>query len=175
MVNFQPPFFNFKLHIFMCTLREQKTYCSSVAQSCPTLCNPMDCSTPGLPVHHHLPELAQTHVHRVRDAIQPSHPLSPPSPPALNLSQHQGLRSLFIASGKTKDKSSEHKWYYLILNYLDGSEKNYRKWQLPCPVYYPKRPLIDNNLRLPFQKKTLTITGILSLGKKKSVKNLNKE
>ena len=49
MVNFQPPFFNFKLHIFMCTLREQKTYCSSVAQSCPTLCNPMDCSTPGLP------------------------------------------------------------------------------------------------------------------------------
>ena len=49
VVNFQPPFFNFKLHIFMCTLREQKTYCSSVAQSCPTLCNPMDCSTPGLP------------------------------------------------------------------------------------------------------------------------------
>ena len=68
----------------------------------------MDCSMPGLPVHH-LPELAQTHVHRVRDAIRPSHPLSPSSPPALNLSQHQGLRSLFIACGKTKDKSSEHK------------------------------------------------------------------
>ena len=56
-----------------------------------TLCNPMDCSTPGLPVHHWLLELAQTHVHEVGDAIQPSHPLSSPSPPALNLSQHQGL------------------------------------------------------------------------------------
>ena len=64
---------------------------SSVAQLCPTLCNLMDCSMPGLPVHHQLPELAQTHVHRVGDAIQPSHPLSSPSPPAFNLSQHQGL------------------------------------------------------------------------------------
>ena len=64
---------------------------SSVAQSCPTLCNPIDCSTPGLPVHHQLPELTQTHVHRVSDAIQPSHPLLSPSPPAFNLSQHQGL------------------------------------------------------------------------------------
>ena len=64
---------------------------SSVAQPCVTLCNPMNCSSPGLPVHHQLPEFAQTHVHRVSDAIQPSHPLSSPSPPALNLSQHQGL------------------------------------------------------------------------------------
>ena len=63
----------------------------SVTQSCPTLCNPMDCSTPGFPVHHQLPELAQTHVHRVSDAIQPSHPLLFPSPPAFNLSQQQGL------------------------------------------------------------------------------------
>ena len=63
---------------------------SSVAQSCPTLCNPMNCSTPGLPVHHQLPEFTQTHVHRVSDAIQPSHPLSSPSP-APNPSQHQGL------------------------------------------------------------------------------------
>ena len=58
---------------------------SSVAQSCLTLCNPMDCSTPGFPVYHQLPELSQTHVHRVVDAIQPSHPLSSPSPPAFNL------------------------------------------------------------------------------------------
>ena len=65
-------------------------YFSSVAQSCPTLCNPMNGSTPGLPVHHQLPEFTQTHVHQVGDAIQPSHPLSSPSPPALNLSQHQG-------------------------------------------------------------------------------------
>ena len=64
---------------------------SSVAQSCPTLCDPMNRSTPGLPVHHQLPELTQTYVHRVSDAIQPSHPLSSPSPPAPNLSQHQGL------------------------------------------------------------------------------------
>ena len=54
----------------------------SVAQSCPTLCDPMNCSTPGLPVHHQLPEFTQTHVHRVNDAIQPSHPLSSPSPSA---------------------------------------------------------------------------------------------
>ena len=63
----------------------------SVTQSCPTLCNPMDCSTPGHTVHHQLPELAQIHVHWVGDAIQPSHPLLSPYPSALNLSQHQGL------------------------------------------------------------------------------------
>ena len=59
---------------------------SSVAQFCPTLCNPMNCSTPGFPVHHQLAALAQTHVHRVGDAIQPTHPLSSPSPPAFSLS-----------------------------------------------------------------------------------------
>ena len=64
---------------------------SSVTQLCLTLCDPMDCSTPGFPVHHQLLELAQTHVHWVGDAIQPSHPLSSPSPPGFNLSQHQGL------------------------------------------------------------------------------------
>ena len=64
---------------------------SSVTQSCPTLCDPMNCSTPRLPVHHQLLEFTQTHVHRVGDAIQPSHPLSSPSPPAPNPSQHQGL------------------------------------------------------------------------------------
>ena len=64
---------------------------SSVAQSCLTLCDPMNHSTPGLLIHHQLLEFTQTHVHRVSDAIQPSHPLLSPSPPALNLSQHQGL------------------------------------------------------------------------------------
>ena len=64
---------------------------SSVAQLCPTLCDPMNCSTSGLPVHHQLTEFTQTHVHRVSDAIQPSHPLLSPSPPALNLSQHESL------------------------------------------------------------------------------------
>ena len=64
---------------------------SSIPQSCPTLCDPMNCSTPGLPVHHQLPEFTQTHIHLVRDAIQPSHPPLSPFPPAPNPSQHQSL------------------------------------------------------------------------------------
>ena len=67
------------------------TQIRSVAQSCPTLCNPMNSSMPGLPVHHQLPEFTQTHIHRVSDTIQPSHALSSPSPPAFNFSHHQGL------------------------------------------------------------------------------------
>ena len=70
---------------------EDSVQFSSVAQSCPTLCDPMNRSTPGLPVHHHLLEFTQTHIHRVSDAFQPSHPLSSPSPPAPNPSQHQSL------------------------------------------------------------------------------------
>ena len=72
-------------------LEHQTVQFSSVAQSCLTLWEPMNHSTPGLPVHHQLPESTQTHVHQVDDAIQPSHPLSSPSPPALNISQHKGL------------------------------------------------------------------------------------
>ena len=64
---------------------------NAAAQSCPVICDPMDYSTPGFPVHHQLLELAQIHVHQVSDAVQPSHPMSSPSPPALKLSQHQGL------------------------------------------------------------------------------------
>ena len=71
--------------------KEPSDQIRSVAQSCPTLCDPMNRSTPGLPVHHQLPEFTQTHIHRVSDAIQPSHPLSSPSPPAPNPSQHQSL------------------------------------------------------------------------------------
>ena len=73
---------------------------SSVAQSCLILCDPMNCSMPGLPVHHQLPEFTQTHVHRVSDAIQPSHPLSSPSPPAPNPSQHHAIASLSIPALK---------------------------------------------------------------------------
>ena len=86
----------------VCTLVSSVQF-DSIPQSCLTLCNPMDCSTPGLPVHCQLPELTQTHVHRVGDLIQPSHSLSSPSPPALNLSQHQGLFSesaLYIRGAK---------------------------------------------------------------------------
>ena len=71
--------------------QQENVQFNSATQSYLTLYDPMDCSTPGFPVHHQLPELAQTHVHRVSDAIQLSHPLSSPSPPAFNLSQHQGL------------------------------------------------------------------------------------
>ena len=67
------------------------SFCCLVPQLCLALCDPMDCSTPGFPVLHYLPEFAQTHVHLVDDSIKPSYLLSPPSPPALNLSQHQGL------------------------------------------------------------------------------------
>ena len=70
--------------------------CCSAAQLRPTLCDPVDCSMPGFPVHHHLPQLTHTHVHQVGDAIQPSHPLSLTSPPALNPSQHEGLLWLLI-------------------------------------------------------------------------------
>ena len=87
----------------------EKNFCkavqlSSVAQLCLTLCNPMNCSTPGLPVHHQLPESTQTHVHRVSDAIQPSHSLLSPSPPALNLSRCQSLfpmSQLFTSGGQS--------------------------------------------------------------------------
>ena len=68
-----------------------KVQFGSIAQSCPTLCDPMDCTTPGFPIHHQLLEPIQTHVHQVSDAIQPSHLLSSPSPPTFNRSHHQGL------------------------------------------------------------------------------------
>ena len=81
---------------------------SSVAQSCPTLCDPMNHSTPGLPVHHQLPEFTQTHLHWVGDAIQPSHPLSSPSPPAPNPSQHQSfpMSQLFTWVGQSTGVSA---------------------------------------------------------------------
>ena len=74
---------------FLSSLSFHHNYCCSLTQSCPTLCDSMDCSMPGFPVLHQLPKLAQTHVHWVTEAVQPSYPLSSPSPPAFNLSQHQ--------------------------------------------------------------------------------------
>ena len=81
---------NWETHYFIIISYNSDQF-RSVTQSCLTVCNPMDCSTPGLPIHHQLPELVQTHAHGVGDAIQPSHPLLSPSPPAFNLFQHQGL------------------------------------------------------------------------------------
>ena len=80
-----------KCHVYCCSYWKSAVQFSSVTQSCSILCDPMNHSTPGLPVHHQLPEFTQTHVHRVGDAIQPSHPLSSPSTPAPKPSQHEGL------------------------------------------------------------------------------------
>ena len=88
MYGWTPSLFTWNSHNIVNQLSDQ---IRSVAQSCPTLCDPMNRSTPGLPVHHQLLEFTQTHVHRVSDATQPSHPLSSPSPLAPNPSQHQSL------------------------------------------------------------------------------------
>ena len=93
---------------------------SSVTQSCLSLCDPMNCSTPGLPVHHQLPEFTQTHVRWVSDAIQPSHPLLSPSPPTFNLSQHQGLFQWLSSShwmAKVLELQLQHQsfqWIFMV-------------------------------------------------------------
>ena len=89
----------------------------SVTQSCLTLCDPMDCSTPGFPVLHYLLEFAETQVHWVSDAIQPSHPLSPSSPPALNLSQHQGFFQ-WISSSYQVSKVLEYQLQHRFLQWI---------------------------------------------------------
>ena len=101
---------------------------SSISRSCPTLCSPMDCSTPGLPVQHQLPETTQTHTQRVRDAIQPSHPLSSPSPPALNLSQHQSFQmsQLFALAGQSIGVSASTS--VLPMNTQDWSPLGWTGW-----------------------------------------------
>ena len=102
---------------WLCILQFSLVQFSSVAQSCPTLCNPMDCNTPGLPVHHQLLEFTQTHVHWVGDAIQPSHPLSSPSP-GFNLSQHQGLLqgvSSLYQVAKVLEFQLQHQFFQWIL------------------------------------------------------------
>ena len=131
---------------------------SSVDESCPTLCNPIDCSTPGLPVYHQLPEFTQTHVHWVGDAIQPSHPLSSPSPPALTLSQHQGLFKWVNSSHQvakvlefqlwqpTRKNRIENKIFSIIKEYWYSLHKlrqqNYSTLVYPCIFVgtYMQRP-----------------------------------
>ena len=101
---------------------------SSVAQSCPTLSDPMNCSMPGLPVHHQLLEFTQTHVHWVGDAIQPSHPLSSPCPPAPNPSQHQSfpMSQLFTSGGQSIGVSSSAS--FLPKNTQDWSPLGWTGW-----------------------------------------------
>ena len=97
---------------------------SSVAQLCPTLCDPMNCSTPGLPVHHQLLEFTRTHVHRVGDAIQSSHPLSSPSPPAPNPSQHESfpMSQLFASGGQSTGVSALASFFPKNMQGLSPSE-----------------------------------------------------
>ena len=108
-------------------------YCS-VAKSCLTLCDPMNCSTPGFPVLHHLPEFAQTHVHWVDDAIQPSHPLPPAFPPALNLSQHQALFQ-WVSSSRQVAKVYTFGWFMLLYgrnhqNIVKQLSFSWKYWEL---------------------------------------------
>ena len=118
----------FNIIIMMCKIHLKFNYkCvqfSSVAQSCLTLCDPMDCSTPGLRVQHQLLEVAQTHIHRFGDAIQPFHSLSSPSPPAFNLSHHQGLFQWVSSShqvAKIVDTPNiEHNWKIKILMHFSN-------------------------------------------------------
>ena len=107
-------------------------WCCSVAKSCPTLCNPMNCSTPGSSVLHYLPECAQTRGHWVRAAIQPSHPLLSPSPPAFSLSQHQGL-SPWVSSLYQMAKQLE-----LQLQYQSFKCYYYAFW--PSSLFFPPPP-----------------------------------
>ena len=118
------------MHIYVYIYTYQSVQFSSVIQLCLTLCHPMNHSMPGLPVHHQLPEFTQTHPHRVGDAIQPSHPLLAPSPPAPNPSQHQGLFQWVNSScevAKVWEFQLQHQsfqWIYtcliLILTFLWG-------------------------------------------------------
>ena len=123
---------------------------SSITQLCSSLCDPMDCSTPGFPVYHQLPEFTQTHVHWVSDAIQPPHHLSSPSPPALNLSQHQGLLKWVSSShqvAKVLEFQLQHQAFQRIfrtdffrMDWLDLlAVQGRRRQRHPTPVLLPRK------------------------------------
>ena len=117
---------------------------NSVTQSCPTLCNPMNHSTSGLPVHHQLPEFTQTHVDQVSDAIQPSHPQSSPSPPAPNPSQHQGLFQRVNSSHEGYNILKMRNLYALeVENYFLNSKPRNQQIQLSSHVSDPKTLTTD--------------------------------
>ena len=142
--------FNFGLLLFSSTEVELKfkqlqlfCCCCSVSESCLTLCNPMDCSTPGSPILCYLPEFAQIHVHWVGDAIQPSGPLLPPSPHAFSLSQHQGLFQWVSSShqvAKVLELQLQHQsfqWIFrvdFLLDWLAGSSCSPRDSQESFPA-----------------------------------------
>ena len=148
---------------FKSKLLSFKNQFSSVAHLCSTLWDPMDCSMPGFPVHHQLLELAQTHVHRVGDAIQPSHPLLSPSPSALNLCQHQGLFQRVSSSheiAKVSELQLQHQsfqrmfgtdWLYYWLVWSSWSLRDPRE-SFPTPQF---KSINSSVLSLLFFKKKL--------------------
>ena len=144
-------------------MEKNKVLFSPVAQSCPTLCDPMNCSTPDFPVHHHLLELIQTHVHRVGEAIQPSHPMWSPSPPAFNLSQHQGLfkwvSSLHQVAKVLQFQLQHHSFQRnprtdLLQNGLVGSPCSLRDSQKSSPI--PQFKSINSSALSSLDNPTLT-------------------
>ena len=122
---------NSQIYLSM-TRRWHNSQFSSVAQLCPTLCDQVDCSMPGFPVHQQFPELTQTHFDQISDAIQPSHPLSSPSPPVFNLSQHQGL-FLWISSSHQVAKVLELQHQHQSFQWIFRTDffQNWLVWS-PC-------------------------------------------
>ena len=117
---------------------------SSVTQLCPTPCDPMDCITTGCPVHHQLLEFTKTHAHWVDDAIQPSHPLSPPSPPSFNLSQHQGLFK-WISSSHQVAKYWSFSFNISLSNEYSGLISFNKDWLDPLPVQVTLQSLLQHH------------------------------
>ena len=125
-------------------------FCCSVPKMCPTLCDPMDCSMPGFPVYHYLLDFAQTHVHWVGDAIQPSYPLSSPSPPSFNPSQHQGLFHWVSSShqvAKVLELQLQHQSFQWIFR-VDSFRIYWFDW-------LSISPLIDKGLSRVFSSTTV--------------------
>ena len=159
------------IHVHQETFTRKLQFSSSVAQSCPTLCDPMNCSTPGLPAHHQLLESTQTHVHWVSGAIQPSHPLSSPSPPALNLSQHiKKQRHYFANKGPSSQGygfSSGHVWMWELYYKESWATKNWCFWTvvlektlqspLDCKEIQPVHPEAETPILWPPDAKSWLI------------------
>ena len=152
------------LNTFLCyTLSHYSVQFTSVTPSCLTLCDPMNCSTPGLPVHHQLPEFTQTHMHRVGDAIQPSYPLLSPSLPVPNLSQHQGLFQWVNSLHEVAKVLEFQLWHHslqrnhgadLLQNGLVGSPCSLRDSQESSPT--PQFKSINSLVLSFFHSPTLT-------------------
>ena len=156
-------FFNLGFKLTAIVLLHIRDQIRSVAHSCLTLCDPMNRSTPGLPVHHQLPEFTETHVHRVSDAIQPSHPLSFPSPPAPNPSQHQSLFQWINSSHEVAKVLEFQLWHHslqrnpradLLQNGLVGSPCSPRDSQESSPT--PQFKGINSSVLSLFHSPNLT-------------------